>query len=59
MKTLILDGNPIGNLGAKAVMQVPLMIGARCSISVSKCNISIHQEAPPANEIEFRYVCMS
>lgn len=45
MRKLILDGNPIGSLGAKAVMQVPTMLGSRVKVSVNKCNIAIPAEA--------------
>jgi len=54
MRRLILDGNPIGSLGAKAVMQVPTMIGSRVKVSVVKCNISIPPDANAA-EVSFDF----
>jgi hypothetical protein len=41
IRDVILDGNPIGVLGAKALMQVPLMVGRRIKLSASNCNIAI------------------
>jgi len=54
MRRLILDGNPIGSLGAKAVMQIPTMIGSRVKVSVVKCNIAIPPDAN-ATEVPFNF----
>ena len=41
IRRFLLDGNPIGVLGAQVVMQVPMLVGNRINISVAKCNIAI------------------
>lgn len=41
LRSVTLDGNPIGVQGAKAVMLVPTMVGSRVKISARKCNIGI------------------
>lgn len=41
IRRLKIDGNPIGKLGAKALMQVPLMVGRRVKLSANNCNIAI------------------
>ena len=38
---VILDNNPIGEAGASALMQVPMTVGARCSLSANKCNAGL------------------
>ena len=40
-----MDGNPIGKVGAKALMQVPLMVGRRVRLSANSCNIAISDAA--------------
>ena len=41
LRRVILDNNPIGEAGASALMQVPLTVGARCSLSAEKCNCGL------------------
>ena len=41
LKEITLDGNPIGEEGAKALMLLPTMVGSRVDISAASCNISI------------------
>jgi hypothetical protein len=41
LRHLIIDENPIGEQGAKAIMLVPTLIGSRLKISCRKCNIAI------------------
>ena len=38
---VVLDNNPIGEAGASALMQVPMTVGARCSLSAEKCNVGL------------------
>jgi hypothetical protein len=38
---VVLDGNPIGDEGARAAMHVAVNGGDRCSISIINCNIDI------------------
>ena len=38
---LIMDNNPIGEAGANAIMIVPLQVGARCKVSLEKCNVAM------------------
>jgi len=45
MKELLLSENPIGELGAKALMQIPIMAGTRVNIKASKCNTSIRDDS--------------
>ena len=40
MKTMVLVSNPIGEFGARMVMQMPLEVGARVNISAKRCNMS-------------------
>jgi hypothetical protein len=41
LKRVSFDGNPIGELGARALMMIPFLAGSRVKISASKCNIHI------------------
>lgn len=41
LKRVVLDGNPIGEQGMRALMQVPLIAGARVKLSAARCNINI------------------
>lgn len=41
LRHLIIDENPIGEQGAKAIMLIPTLIGSRLKISCRKCNIAI------------------
>jgi len=41
MHELIMDENPVGVLGSRALMQVPVIIGGRAKISASGCNTLI------------------
>ena len=55
MRKIVLDGNPIGKLGAKAIMQVPTMLGSRVKVSVSKCNIAIPADKGSGSTIPFDF----
>ena len=44
IKDVCLDGNPIGEMGAKALMAIPLAVGSRVKVSANACNISIHDD---------------
>ena len=41
LRKVLLDGNPIANQGAQALMNVPAAIGSRVDISASGCNVDI------------------
>ena len=41
IKHLYIDGNPIGQQGAKALMMVPMAVGSRVKISGNRCNIAL------------------
>eukprot|EP01034_Spumella_vulgaris_P028670 gene28670-35569_t len=41
LKKVVLDGNPIGEQGMKALMLVPMIAGNRVKISAARCNVSI------------------
>jgi hypothetical protein len=36
---LSIDGNPIGEIGAKALMNIPATVGARVNLSANNCNV--------------------
>jgi hypothetical protein len=40
LEEVVLDSNPIGELGARAVMTIPAVAGSRVHVSVKYCNIS-------------------
>ena len=42
LKKVCFDGNPIGELGARALMMIPLLAGNRVKLSSSNCNIHIN-----------------
>lgn len=39
---VIMDNNPIGEPGANAIMIVPIQVGARCKVSLDKCNVAMN-----------------
>lgn len=41
LRKVCLDGNPIADQGAQALMNVPASIGSRIDISASGCNVDI------------------
>jgi hypothetical protein len=41
LKEVSLDGNPIGEQGARALMMIPMFAGNRCRISAIGCNLTI------------------
>jgi hypothetical protein len=41
LSTLIMDGNPIGELGFTVTSQMPIVIGGRLHVSTAKCNTRI------------------
>jgi hypothetical protein len=41
LRTLVMDGNPIGELGFTLTSQAPITIGGRLSVSTTKCNTRI------------------
>lgn len=44
LRSVCFDGNPIGQLGAKVLMQLPQICGSRVKVSAARCNISIKYE---------------
>lgn len=46
LKSVTFDENPIGVLGAKALMQIPTVVGSRVALSARGCNTSIRQSNP-------------
>lgn len=47
LQKVFLDGNPIGEQGAKAVMVVPMIIGSRLKISTTRCNLTMKDSNCP------------
>lgn len=45
LKVVKLDGNPIGDVGAKALMRVAVSVGARVKVSAENCNNLIRDNA--------------
>ena len=43
LRKISLDKNPIGEFGAKAIIQVPESVGQRCSLSAVGCNIKLRE----------------
>lgn len=41
---MCLDGNPVGEMGAKTLMLIPVCVGGRVALSVRSCNINIRSE---------------
>lgn len=56
MKYLCMDENPIGELGAKAMLQIPVMCGSRVSISAASCNTGLRGD-PRANSFDYSFPC--
>jgi Ran GTPase-activating protein (RanGAP) involved in mRNA processing and transport len=56
MKYLCMDENPIGELGAKALLQIPVMCGTRVSISAASCNTGLRGD-PRANSFDYSFPC--
>ena len=48
---VIMDGNPVGMEGAKALMLVPLLAGDRVELSSAGCNINITTSTSPKKTI--------
>ena len=48
---VIMDGNPVGMEGAKALMLVPLLAGDRVELSSAGCNINITTSSSPKKSI--------
>jgi hypothetical protein len=46
LRRVVFDDNPIGSLGARALMQVPTVVGSRISLSARGCNTTIVQSNP-------------
>jgi Ca2+-binding EF-hand superfamily protein/Ran GTPase-activating protein (RanGAP) involved in mRNA processing and transport len=44
LTSVCFDGNPIGQLGAKILMQLPQICGSRVKVSAARCNISLKYE---------------
>ena len=44
LRSVCFDGNPIGELGAKVLMQLPCICGTRVSVSAARCNLTIKYE---------------
>jgi Ran GTPase-activating protein (RanGAP) involved in mRNA processing and transport len=44
LEHLSVDGNPIGEAGAKALMLIPTSCGGRCSISAKNCNTQVRDD---------------
>ena len=44
LKTVVLDGNPVGVQGAKAIMLIPVTAGDRVHVSCKECNVE-HKDA--------------
>lgn len=51
IRRVVFDDNPIGVLGAKALMQVPSVVGSRVALSARGCNVTIRQ----GNPIDFSF----
>lgn len=49
IRRVVFDDNPIGVLGAKALMQVPSVVGSRVALSARGCNVSIRHGNNPLN----------
>jgi hypothetical protein len=45
MKKLVLDGNPIGEIGAKAALQIPVFCSDRVELVANNCNIAFRDES--------------
>lgn len=45
LRYICLDGNPIADQGARALMNVPAAVGSRIEISARGCNIEILDES--------------
>lgn len=43
LRKISLDKNPIGEFGAKAIIQVPEFVGQRCNLSAVGCNIRLRE----------------
>jgi len=41
LRRVALDGNPIGEQGARALMMIPVFAGSRCVCTAEHCNLSI------------------
>lgn len=41
LKRVNLDGNPIGEAGAKSLTQIPVTVGGRVKVSASGCNLEV------------------
>lgn len=41
LEKVVVDGNPIGENGAKALMLLPTIVGSRVKVSAKNCNLSI------------------
>lgn len=41
LKRVVLDGNPIGQQGMKALMLIPTLAGNRVKVTAARCNVSI------------------
>jgi Ran GTPase-activating protein (RanGAP) involved in mRNA processing and transport len=52
LKLLCLDGNPIGEMGAKTIMNSPSIIGGRCEVSCLACNTGVRLKAGAFDEME-------
>jgi hypothetical protein len=46
LERLVLDRNPIGDMGAKSVMMIPMYVGNRVDVSSNKCNIEVKDAKP-------------
>ena len=44
LRKVCLDGNPIGERGAKALMLIPVVAGFRVEVSVNNCDISLKDD---------------
>jgi len=38
---LCMDGNPIGEIGAKSLMNIPASLGSRLTLTADKCNVNL------------------
>jgi hypothetical protein len=52
LRELCLDGNPIGEMGAKSIMNTPAIVGSRCDISCLGCNTGLRSKAGTFDELE-------
>mmetsp|Transcript_22581 Transcript_22581/g.42113 ORF Transcript_22581/g.42113 Transcript_22581/m.42113 type:complete len:1139 (+) Transcript_22581:708-4124(+) len=52
LRKLCLDGNPIGEMGAKSIMNIPNIIGSRLEISCLGCNTGVRQKVGSFDEME-------